>query len=39
MEKIIFANDQEPALNDVNLNQLQTNIENAIDEKVDILDL
>lgn len=39
MQKIIFANNQEPALNDTNLNQLQTNIENAIDLKADISSL
>jgi hypothetical protein len=33
MERINFVNNQEPALNAANLNQLQTNIENAINEK------
>lgn len=28
MEKITFVNNQPPAINDVNLNQLQTNVEN-----------
>lgn len=32
MEKINFTNGQEPALNGTNLNQLQTNVENAIEE-------
>lgn len=32
MEKINFTNGQEPALNGTNLNQLQTNVENAIAE-------
>lgn len=32
MTKINFVNGQAPALNDVTLNQLQTNIENAINE-------
>lgn len=32
MTKINFVNGQPPALNDVTLNQLQTNIENAINE-------
>lgn len=32
MEKINFVNKQAPAINGVNLNQLQTNIENAINE-------
>ena len=30
MQKINFVNDQAPALNSTNLNQLQTNVENAI---------
>lgn len=30
MDKITFINNQEPALNDTNLNQIQTNVENAI---------
>ena len=33
MEKINFVNGQEPALNGTNLNQLQTNIEEAIEKK------
>ena len=33
MEKINFANSKEPALNGTNLNQLQTNVENAINEE------
>lgn len=32
MDKINFKNNQEPALNETNLNQLQTNIENAINQ-------
>lgn len=38
MEKINFKNGQAPALNATNLNQLQTNIENAIPTKVSELD-
>lgn len=34
MEKINFINNQAPALNATNLNQLQTNIENAINSVV-----
>ena len=34
MEKINFINNQAPALNATNLNQLQTNVENAIPTKV-----
>lgn len=34
MTKINFVNGQAPALNDVTLNQLQTNIENAISEAI-----
>lgn len=30
MDKINFINGQQPAINDTNLNQMQTNIENAI---------
>lgn len=30
MNKIDFANNGQPAINDINLNQMQTNIENAI---------
>ena len=30
MDKITFVNNSEPALNEQNLNQLQTNVENAI---------
>ena len=33
MEKINFVNNQAPAINGSNLNQLQTNVENAIEEK------
>ena len=33
MEKINFVNGKEPAINGTNLNQLQTNVENAINEK------
>ena len=33
MKKINFTNNQAPALNDSTLNQLQTNVENAIEEK------
>ena len=32
MEKITFVNNSEPYLSAENLNQLQTNIENAINE-------
>lgn len=32
MEKIIFKNNGQPAVNDENLNQMQTNVENAINE-------
>ena len=32
MEKINFINNQAPAINETNLNQLQTNVENAINE-------
>ena len=35
MEKINFINNQAPALNATNLNQLQTNIENAINSVVE----
>ena len=35
MEKINFINNQAPALNATNLNQLQTNIETAINEVVE----
>lgn len=38
MEKINFINNQAPALNATNLNQLQTNVENAIPTKVSELD-
>ena len=30
MNKIVFVNNGQPAINDTNLNQMQTNIENAI---------
>lgn len=36
MEKIQFKNGQEPCLNDINLNKMQDNIEEAINEKADI---
>lgn len=32
MEKINFTNGQAPAINETNLNQLQSNVENAINE-------
>lgn len=32
MDKITFKNGSQPALNDVNLNQLQTNMENAVNK-------
>lgn len=35
MEKINFKNGQAPALNETNLNQMQDNIENAINEVVE----
>lgn len=35
MERIVFVNNQAPALNQSTLNQLQDNIEEAIDEKQD----
>ena len=35
MEKIVFVNNQAPALNQTNLNKMQDNIENAINEKQD----
>lgn len=35
MEKINFINNQAPALNATNLNQLQTNIENAINSVIE----
>ena len=34
MQKITFVNGQAPALNATNLNQLQENIEDAIDEVI-----
>lgn len=34
MEKIVFVNGQAPALNASNLNQLQENIEDAIDDVI-----
>ena len=34
MDKIQFENNAQPTINDVNLNQMQTNIENAIDGMV-----
>ena len=36
MEKINFVNNQEPAINDTNLNQMQTNIENEINTRAKI---
>lgn len=36
MEKINFINGQAPAINATNLNQLQTNVEKAIDDKTQI---
>lgn len=36
MEKITFVNNSEPYLSAENLNQLQTNIENAINEKTNL---
>ena len=36
MEKINFGNNQEPAINDTNLNQMQTNIENDINTRAKI---
>lgn len=33
MNKIDFVNNGQPAINDINLNQMQTNIENAIDDR------
>ena len=36
MEKINFVNNQEPAINDTNLNQMQTNIENDINTRAKI---
>lgn len=35
MERIVFVNNQAPALNQTNLNALQDNIEEAINEKQD----
>ena len=37
MERIVFVNNQAPALNATNLNGLQDNIEEALDEKQDII--
>lgn len=37
MERIVFVNNQAPALNQTNLNALQDNIEEAIEEKQDII--
>lgn len=39
MEKIVFRNNLPPALNETTLNELQENIEDAIDEKVSSDDL
>lgn len=36
MKKINFVNNQEPAINDTNLNQMQTNIENDINTRAKI---
>ena len=35
MDKIKFVNNGQPAINDTNLNQMQTNIENAIEEALE----
>lgn len=32
LEKIGFINNGQPAINDINLNQLQTNVQNALDD-------
>lgn len=37
MERIVFVNNQAPALNQTNLNKLQDNVEEAIEEKQDII--
>lgn len=37
MEKIKFVNNQAPALNETNLNKMQDNIEEAIEEKQDLI--
>lgn len=37
MDKINFVNNQAPALNATNLNQLQTNVENFVNERISTL--
>lgn len=37
MERIVFVNNQAPALNETNLNKLQDNIEEALEEKQDLI--
>ena len=37
MKRIVFVNNQAPALNETNLNGLQDNIEEALDEKQDVI--
>ena len=37
MERIVFVNNQAPALNATNLNKLQDNVEEALDEKQGII--
>lgn len=37
MKKIVFVNGQEPALNSTNLNQLQDNVEAAINKTLDLV--
>lgn len=39
MNKINFVNNGQPAINDTNMNLLQTNVENAINEKVSTTDI
>ena len=38
MRRIEFVNNQAPALNQTNLNGLQDNIEEALDEKQDVIE-
>jgi len=38
MRRIVFVNNQAPALNQTNLNALQDNIEEALDEKQDVIE-
>ena len=38
MRRIVFVNNQAPALNQTNLNALQDNIEEAIEEKQDVIE-